>query len=79
MRVDVRCPKWYRVADTARGERGLTYPGHHGVNDVVIDFWVVDVDGTAVVVDEWHNIDASAELMGRATRLRESITFVMAE
>ena len=79
LQVDVRCAKWYQVADTARGDRGITYGGHHGVKNVVIDFWVLDVDGTPVVVDEWHNIDASAELVGRATQLRESIRFVPAE
>lgn len=46
---------------------------------VLIDFWVVDLDGTAVVVDMRHQADASTELVGRATQVRDSINFVTDE
>ncbi len=45
--------------------------------DVVIDFWVMDLGGTPVVVDQWRNVDAPREIVDRATRTRESITFVV--
>lgn len=77
MRIDPDCPTYYRLADTARGERGITYPGQDDVVvDVVIDFWVVDVDGTPVVVDQWRNVDAPAGIVDRVRRVRESITIV---
>ncbi len=43
---------------------------------VVIDFWVLDIDGTPVVVDQWRDNDAPRELVDMARRARESITFV---
>jgi hypothetical protein len=77
LRVDAECAAWYRVADAARGSRGITYsaPGSSSPG-VVIDFWVLDVGGTPVVVDQWRNADAPAGLVERATAARESITFV---
>jgi hypothetical protein len=43
---------------------------------VVIDFWVVDLDGVPVVVDMWHQDDASSQLVDRIARTRDSISFV---
>ena len=77
LRVDAECAAWYRVADAARGSRGITYsaPGSSSPG-VVIDFWVLDVGGRPVVVDQWRNADAPAGLVERAAAARESITFV---
>ena len=64
----------YRVAWAAKGWRGISYSDVP--KEVVIDFWVVDLDGTPVVVDLWHQDDASAGLVDQATRARDSIIFV---
>ena len=42
----------------------------------MIDFWVLDLDGAAVVVDAWHQAGASVDLVDKVTRAPESITFV---
>ena len=36
----------------------------------------MDLDGTPVVVDLWHQIDASSDVVDLATQARDSITFV---
>jgi hypothetical protein len=79
LRIDDSCPsdQVYRVAETSKGYRGISYS--NVPKEVVIDFWVVDLDGTAVVVDLWHQGDASTELVDRATRARDSISFVKPE
>ena len=41
-----------------------------------MDFWVLDLDGVPVVVDAWHQSDASADLVDQVDQARESITFV---
>ena len=46
---------------------------------VIVDFWVVDVDGTPVVVDRFHLEDAPDDLVAQSNRARESIRFVEAE
>ena len=43
--------------------------------DVVIDFWVLDVGGEPLVIDQWHNVDAPPDLVDQAREARESITF----
>ena len=74
LRIDVDCPSYYRVATTRRGDRGVTYaPPGTAVTDVFIDFWVLDVGGAVVVVDQWNDADASIDLVAHATRARESI------
>lgn len=78
LRVDADCRLYYRVAAAQSGDRGITYPGvDNVVVDVVIDFWVVDLDGTPVVVDQWRNVDAPEGIVDRATRTRESVTLVV--
>ena len=79
LRIDARCPpgEYYQIAHGPAGSRGVTYG--HPAKDVLIDFWVVDMDGIAVVVDMWHQVDASIELVGRVTQVRDSITFVTDE
>lgn len=79
LRIDVTCPSYYRLADAPTGHRGITYSDRTSPVDVVIDFWVLDVAGAAVVVDQWHNVDASDDLVETATRARESIELVVAE
>ena len=77
LRIEVGCPSYYRVAHTAGGTRGITYaPQGLPASDVVIDFWVLRARGVLLVVDEWHDVDAPADLVARARAARESITFV---
>lgn len=64
----------YRVAETPRGTRGINYGSQS--TGVVIDFWVLDVDGAAVVVDSWHQGGSSVGLVDRVARAAESITLV---
>lgn len=77
LRIAVDCPTYYRVAHAASGPRGITYtPVGLPVPDVVIDFWVLDVDGAVIIIDEWHNTDAPAGVTRQARDARRSITFV---
>ena len=77
LRIADQCPQgqYYRVAVTPRGSRGITY-GRNPLPPVIIDFWVLDFDGVPVVVDSWHQEGASADLIDRIDRARDSITFV---
>jgi len=79
VRIGNECPvdEWYVVLHAALGERGISYGDVP--TQVVIDFWIVDLDGIPVVVDLWHNADSPQMLVDRATRARESIRFVPAE
>ena len=78
LRVDPDCRLYYRVADAESGDRGITYPGVGSAPvDVVIDFWVVELGGTPVVIDQWRNVDAPEGIVDLATRTRESITFTV--
>ena len=79
LRIDDQCPRpeWYQIAHGPAGVRGITYSRHP--KEVLIDFWVVDLNGTTVVVDMWHQVDAPTELVGRANQVRDSITFVTGE
>ena len=42
----------------------------------MIDFWVLDLDGAAVVVDAWHQVGSSVGLVDKVARAAESISFV---
>ena len=83
VRVNAACGvAAYQVADALSGARGISYfdeepEGPAGM--VIIDFWVVDVDGTTVVVDMFRTQDAPKALVDQAARARESITFVTEE
>lgn len=80
LRIDTDCPGYYRVAHAAGGTRGISYvPREAAAVDVVIDFWVLDVEGEPVVIDQWHNVDAPSRLVDQAREARESITFVEGE
>ena len=76
VRIDNDCPEGqgYRVAETHRASHGINYSV--SPRDVVMDFWVVDLDGTPVVVEMWHDEDASSELLDKIARTRDSITLV---
>ena len=79
LRIDDDCPQGqgYRVAETLRGSRGISYSDVP--REVVIDFWVVDVDGLAVVVDTWHQDGASSQRVDQIARTRDTITCVTGE
>jgi len=77
LRVEVGCRSYYRVAHTASGSRGISYtPSGLPSSDVVIDFWVLRAGGVVLVVDEWHDVDAPADLLAPARAARQSIRFV---
>ncbi len=46
---------------------------------VVMDFWVMELEGRAMVVDTWHQQGASADLVRRIAEARDSVTFVTDE
>jgi hypothetical protein len=75
LRVNNGCPggPGYMVAE-ADSDFGVAYS--RVPKDVVIDFLVVDVDRTPIVVALWHEADASHHLVNRATSVRDAITFV---
>jgi len=83
LRIDVDCPddqQFYRLAWTPLGDRGLTY--HHPEDpdqDIVVELLVLDLGGTPVVVDFWHDIGAPAALADQAEAARDSIRFVLDE
>ena len=79
LRIPQNCPvpKYYRVANTPRGDRGISYPRPNGTfPSVVIDFWVMEWAGVPVVVDSWHHAGASDRLVDRIAEARDSITFL---
>ncbi|GAA1950069.1 hypothetical protein GCM10009798_06650 [Nocardioides panacihumi] len=73
LRIKNRCADVYRVAQTPYGGHGITY---EPVRPVVIDFWVMDVRGASVIVETWHEVDVSSQMVDRLARTRDSITFV---
>ena len=75
LRIDDQCPmdEYYRVAETPSGDRGISYGDAPQVVD--LDMWVVDVDGTTLVVDLWHHLDTPSVLLKTAGRSRSSIRF----
>jgi hypothetical protein len=84
LRIDDRCThyEYYQIAriqgvQTPAGSRGISYGSTSA--EVLIDFWVVDLDGTTVVVDMWHQVHGSTELVGRATEVLETINFVISD
>jgi len=83
LRIDAACDDAaYQVAEGPAGGRGISYFDETPQGDagmVIIDFWVVDVDGTPVVVDRFHLEDAPDDLVAQSTRAVESITFVESE
>ena len=76
LQIDVDCPTYYLVANGRNGSRGITYTANVTAENVIIDFWVLDLGGALVVVDEWHNLDAPSDVVDRAGAARRSITFI---
>ena len=76
MRIDNDCPipEWYQPVLTTNGERGLTYS--EVPTEVLVEFWVVDLDGTLVVADMWHDIGAPQDLIEQAARARASMSIL---
>jgi hypothetical protein len=76
LRIADDCPQGqgYRVAETPRGSHGISYS--IVPEKVVMDFWVLDLDSGPMVVDAWHQSDASADLVDQVDHARESVTFV---
>jgi hypothetical protein len=84
LRIDALCGNGaaYQVAEGPAGGRGISYFDENPQGDarmVIVDFWVVDVDGTPVIIDRFHLEDAPDDLVAQSTRAAESITFVEAE
>jgi hypothetical protein len=76
LQVDAVCAEGaaYLIAD----DRGISYFDKipTGSDTVTIDFWVLDVNGTTVMVDMFHSKDAPRSLVAQAAAARESITLV---
>lgn len=76
LEINDDCPPdgGYRVAETPRGSHGISFSDVP--RTVVMDFWVLDVDGVPVVVDTWYQNGASTDLVDRITQASNSIRFV---
>ena len=64
VRIPQTCPapQYYRVAETPRGARGITYDRRDAtMPPVVMDFWVMELEGKPLVVDTWYQQGASAD------------------
>jgi len=76
VRIDNDCgaDEGYRLAETVRGSHGISF----GVSPamVVVDFWVVEVQGVPVVIDTWHDEAASSGLVDEVDKTGESTAFV---
>ena len=72
------CPlnEGYRVAETPRGSRGISYAYLSPQPAVVMDFWVMEEAGVAVVLDAWHEVGASQVLLKEIARATEATRFV---
>ena len=82
LRVDPNCGAIavYRPVHTTEGPRGMTFTEVEKV--LVVDFWVVEVNGILVVVDMVRNPDTPRALVDQAAEAVDSIdsfTFVPAE
>lgn len=80
VRIEDRCdgglaPAYY-LADTEQGAHGISYWRGSRPTDVVMDFLVVDVDGTPVVAEYWHHPGADDDLVSRVSEARASISIV---
>ena len=79
LRIDPDCdvPTAYRPVLAAWEPRGMTYTEANKV--LIVDFWVVEVDGILVVVDTVSNPDTPRGLVRQAAAAADSVTFVPAE
>ena len=76
VRIPQDCPmnEAYRVAETPRGSRGIS--SRPAPPDVVMDFWVMEEAGVAVVLDSWHEAGASSVLLDEVAEATEATRFV---
>jgi len=76
LQVDAACGDG--AAYLATDNRGISYFDKTPTGPVIvtIDFWVLDVNGTTVIVDMFHTKDAPRSLVAQAAAARESITLV---
>ena len=81
LRIDDQCTGGlvYCIAKTVPGSHGISYWRGNEPDDVVLDFLVVDVDGTMVIAEYWHHPGADDALVADVTAVRDSISFVPAE
>lgn len=79
LRINAECGEndGYRVAETIRGSRGISYSDVN--TKVLIDFWVMDVDGVPVVVDAWHQAVAPPQMVDEISVTRSSVRFATSE
>jgi hypothetical protein len=79
LRIDPDCDVLaaYRPVQTAWEPRGMSYTRANKV--LIVDFWVVEVDGILVVVDTVSNPDTPTGLVQQAADAAGSVTFVPAE
>jgi hypothetical protein len=63
----------YRIAMTLRSGHGISYGDSSRA--VVVDFWVLEIRGTRVIVDTWHQDGASGRLIRQIARAKNSISF----
>lgn len=75
LQINDHCPldEYYRLAETHSGPRGISYADKPRLVD--INLWIVDVDGTTVVVDMWHHVDTPSVMLEAARLTRRSIRF----
>ena len=75
-RIDQDCgDEIYAVAHTRLGAHGISYGDP--TEDVVIDFWVMDLGrGDPVVVESWHQAGTPSQRVDQITATRDSIRFV---
>ena len=75
LRIVDNCPSGsgYRLAETPRGSHGISVSDIY--NEILVDFWVLEVDGVPVVVDVWYQDIASDRVIRQLMRTRDSITF----
>ncbi len=81
LRIDDNCVEAaYRPVDTvgpgggSGSGRGISYAEER--MDEIIDFWVLEVDGTTIVIDLFRHPGASADVVQQVYDARDSITFV---
>jgi hypothetical protein len=78
LRIPQECPinEGYRVAETPRGSRGISYAYASPQPDVVMDFWIMEEAGIAVVLDSWHEAGATTVLLDEVTEATDATRFV---
>ena len=81
VRIEDDCsPGVYHLADTSVGTHGVSYADYaEAAPDVIVDFLVVDLDGTPVVAEYWHHPGADPDLVSEVTSVRDSISFAEPE